>query len=228
MEILHKIWDSDFFKTKIAEVSIVGAKIDIDIFKLKSKEYNLIYVNSDSYLQEFDGYFMDEKIIFEKNLVKTYDVKNEIIELINPTSIETEILYRLAILSGKYSRYNRDNKFSKDMFVKLYETWINNTLSKTFGYKLFVIYKEKQIAGFITINKIDVKTMEIGLISVFENYQGLGLAKDMINYVCNYCFNNGYTILTVATQKINTPAMKLYTNSGFELKKITKIYHIWN
>lgn len=228
MQLKSKSWDSSFFNKNIGEALNTESEIELAEFKEKSKDFELVYLLSDTPLKQFDGYYFDEKVVFEKKPHGLSVTKNRIEELDNPTDQEISLLYQLAILSGKYSRYNMDPNFPKPLFTKLYETWIDNTLNKTFGFKLFVIYFEDQMAGFITLNKVDSLTMEIGLISVFENFQGLGLAKDMVNFVSNLCIEMGYTTLLVATQRINGAAIKLYESAGFNFKNATFIYHIWN
>lgn len=227
LEIQYKKWDSDFFGLKVGHISVGEDEFSDGTVQLNFENYDLIYIFSKCKLPNFSNELVDEKLVFEKELNNDYTFKHHISKVSEFTQNDYESLYDLALLSGKYSRYKLDANFSTDSFQKLYKTWLDNTLNNTFGFALFAAYFDNQIAGFITLNKKDETTAEIGLISVFEKFHGKGIAKDLINVASNYCLKEGFLKIKVATQRINNPATKLYLSMNFKLISTTFIYHIW-
>lgn len=219
-------WDSDFFGYNVGRI-IFGDAITRDHLNMLKvpKGFRLVYAFSQSKLpHEFDEHLADRKIVFHKHLS---DINNGI--LITDFDLNThswDELVSLAYLSGSFSRYKTDNNFKNDEFRQLYDQWIQNSLNNS-NTRILVTTSGSTITGFITVELFHDEKAKIGLVSVNENFQGRGLGSMLIKMAENVALQSGRTILQVATQFDNKPAMTLYDKNGFETLSSTFIYHLW-
>jgi dTDP-4-amino-4,6-dideoxy-D-galactose acyltransferase len=227
LEVQNRDWDSLFFGIKIGQVFYTGDFKELSDILRENKEFKLIYLFSEKSIPEFDNYLVDIKVVFNKK-TERIDSKFDDIEVVTSEIPQFyNDLLDLALLSGKYSRFKTDKNLPKGSYERLYKTWLDKTLNKTFGKIIFISRQASEIAGFITLNNLDSTTCEIGLIAVSEKHQGLGIGRKLIQYTTNYAINEGYSNIKVATQGVNLAAIKLYEKSGFKKNIETYIYHIW-
>jgi dTDP-4-amino-4,6-dideoxy-D-galactose acyltransferase len=124
---------------------------------------------------------------------------------------------KLALLSGKYSRYNLDRNFINNEFSQLYKEWLANSISK-----------DRIIKGFVTY-KLELKSEQIviGLIAVDGSEQGKGIGKELLQSIENIAISNRIKQIIVATQLQNKRAMQFYLSCGYAIKEQQQIYHLW-
>ena len=222
-KIENLVWDSDFFGFKIGKV-IIRQKSTIDELQkiIKESPYDMIQVFSKFPLQ-FYAKPIDTKLTFKKK------ISNDKITHHNIKSYEDELndyLISLSQEAGLKSRYNKDSRLNFK-FEKMYETWINKSISRKLADEVYVYEKNKKIIGMITIvEKSD--NAEIGLIAVSKDSRGTGLGTKLLESVENWGYNRNLKFVTVSTQKENTEACKFYKKNGFLISNETFIYHIWN
>lgn len=221
-------WESDFFNMNIAEIDLLKVKSNYLINQEHS--YDLIILKNNNYCTKINGYtksFEELKITYYKKLKLEKSIINDIRVLdTDTTPINPKKLYNLAYLSGRESRFKLDKNFNLNHFKKLYKTWINNSIDKSFGFKVFYIVNKDTPIAFVTLNKKE-KEGQIGLIAVNEDYQGQGLGKLLINHVETFCVINGINTLTIPTQHTNTSAMTFYKKLGYNINEELKIEHYW-
>jgi ribosomal protein S18 acetylase RimI-like enzyme len=221
-------WDSDFFGMEIGSVSVTKkARFVLDSFKAESANFDLVYVFSDSVVNELDAHsWIEEKVIYQKKVVSNSYLIENIAEF-DASTDSLEQLKNLVYLSGKHSRFNVDSKFPDHEFKKLYKAWMNKSL-EAYEIKVFVKKENDQLAGFITLEIAGDGVVKIGLIAVNEDFQRRGIAKELVCFSENYLFEHGYTDLHVTTQSHNQSAVNFYRSRNFEKLSGTHIYHFWN
>jgi dTDP-4-amino-4,6-dideoxy-D-galactose acyltransferase len=231
-KIKYLIWDSDFFKKKIGQISVGNSDNLVSILqKIKEVNYQLIYVSgnkdffiNDDILKQFNGKLVGKKVLFEKNLESKKEQTSFVTEYTSDELIFD--LEQLAYISGKYSRFKLDKNFLKEDFCRMYRTWIENSVKHKIADKVFVTKEKDSIKGMVTL-KIDDEKGYIGLIAVSTSMQGKGYGKALISACENELLHRGVFKLEIPTHADNIQACKFYEKCGFELKQISNIYHFW-
>lgn len=221
-------WDSFFFNYPIGLLDIKEENIyDIEKILAESKKFKLVYIVSEMDLNYIPYLkFMDKKIIYSKQL--SYTPKSTHVIEYNSNIHSYGQLLKLAYLSGVHSRFKRDKNFVNNEFRLLYKEWINKSINKKISDKVLIKYLEDEIAGFVTLNKKDTDTSEIGLIAVDKKFQGRNIGTRLIQECEFLSLEQKLPIIEVATQYENSPARGLFEKNNFSLKNSTYIYHYWN
>jgi ribosomal protein S18 acetylase RimI-like enzyme len=226
-------WDSDFFNKKIGRIEFKNDYLNLveNLEKAFKQQYDLVYVfghkNTDIpnwILSKFNGKLVDKKILFAAQ-IEDLQTKNTV-EINEFQEKNGNLLYELAYLSGKYSRFRLDENLEIENFKRLYREWIDKSVSRQIAKKVFVYEENKQIKGMITL-EIKEKVANIGLIAVDETLQGKGIGMSLIDACVRYCKSENIITLDVPTQLDNAQACKFYEKCGFTEKSIQNIYHFW-
>ena len=222
-------WDSNFFKFPVGSFKFQEeTKWDLGKFNEEAKKYTLVYIFSETKLDRSSNFkLVDRKVNYSKKLNSFVKLKSEIVDF-NIKYHSYSDLLELGYLSGTFSRFKLDTKFTEKDFKDLYKIWVDNSLNGNLAFKVFVKIELDKIAGFVTLQEKDHLTSQIGLIAVSPEFQGRNIASELIKKCEQTSLNFGYTSLEVATQKDNLAARKLYEKNGFEIKTIEYIYHLWN
>jgi len=229
MIVNYKQWDSDFFQLRIGRVDILDLE---NLLWLKAHEkelreqYDLIYVFSPDTLdwQQKGAALVDEKTIYVKTV--THQLSYPEVKLFD-SNIPNEDLYRLALISGEYSRYKTDQHWPIGSYERLYRRWIEQSVNGNLADAVFVYLQEHSYKGMVTLEWKN-SVADIGLVAVDKDAQRQGIGTKMIQTLENYLAENtDVKILKVATQWTNTKARALYEKQGFAVESITKIYHWW-
>ena len=223
-------WDSDFFGLRIGRADIVSNERwgvflnEADILRI---QYDLIYVFSEQELPtDTNGMrLVDTKTIYAKSIDSSTIIPATVEHY--QESLPNADLYRLALVSGVYSRFRLDNSLPTDSYERMYRCWIERSVDGTMADWVFVHRTDNQIDGMITL-KIDNDIAHIGLVAVDEGAQGKGIGTMLIKAVEAYLQSNTKVRhLKVATQWANKPACHLYEKNGFVVEEKTNIYHWW-
>jgi len=227
-------WDSHFFNKKIGEITIdnntSNKYLEEELNNATNENYNLVYLFTEtkhlvdnSILDSFNGYLIDTKLIFHKNLNTDNYTTHPNIKAY-PNNGISEDLIQLSYLSGTFSRFNRDRWFKESDFKRLYLEWVQKSISRELSDQVFVYYDKDKIVGFITI-VVKGNVGKIGLIAVDPSYQGKKIGSLLIERVSNFLINKNVTQLEVPTQQINTFACKFYLKNNFNIISKKNIYH---
>lgn len=223
-------WDSIFFGIPIGKIDIGDSVLDTMLLqKINKSPFSLIYLFSNTPIQHYVSglELVDIKAIFEKpisalqslgEIKPVYFVKH---------NDSYEDIINLAYLSGQYSRFKLDNKLPAQSFERLYKKWVDKSIEDE---DISIIVKKSihnKITGFVTLENAQGNNCKIGLIAVYPQHQGEGIGSQLLTNAEIEGYNKGKTKIAVATQKANTGAMKLYQKNGYELAKLTHIYHYW-
>lgn len=221
--MIHKLeWDSDFFGIEIGEITY-GNKFD------NQDSYDLLYINNDIdfeiEIENFTNSFSETKLIFSKDIIKS-DLKTYSIFSIKNIEYKKKEIYDLAYESGKFSRFFLDNNFSKDKFEKLYQKWVDNSISNEFADDLLVFLDDDHIVGFVTYKRTN-RFARIGLIGVSPNHQGKGIGKKLLSAVENILYEQKVKTMFIPTQEKNEVACRFYKKQGYNIAEEKVIKHYW-
>lgn len=222
-------WDSSFFGIK---VGICEGKMGALLSSIEL--YDLIYGVNLKNLQDFINFsktYQETKVIYEKNvesdtLNNFLKVENHIFSVFEITT-DIEKLYRLAIISGEFSRFNLDPKIPKSKFVELYKLWIDNSLNRELADEIFVYRELDEIIGMVTVKLINNDLAKIGLIAVEPGNQGKGIGRSLLMRVEKYLAERGISKLQIPTQLQNEKACHFYETCGYQIKSKCIVTHLW-
>jgi len=134
-----------------------------------------------------------------------------------------------AISSSSYrdSRFYYDGHFPQERCDRLYETWIEKSLS---GYAKAVLVKGApgQPEGFITCDTLPTETLgKIGLVGVNSNTRGRGVGQALVLGSLHWFARQELKSVQVVTQGRNISAQRLYQMCGFLITEVRFWYHCW-
>lgn len=223
-------WDSDFFGLRIGRADVEA-----------NKKWNMLQQEAGSLRVDYDliYIFSEQELPFDSNSIRLVDTKTIYAKAIDtsaimPSTIEryqetlpNADLYRLALVSGVYSRFRLDDCFPAESYERMYRCWIERSVDGSMADVVLVHRTDNLIDGMITL-KIEDNVAHIGLVAVDEGAQGRGVGTMLIRAVEAYLKNNTtIRYLKVATQWENKPACRLYEKNGFVVEQKTNIYHYW-
>lgn len=218
-------WDSDNFGFRTGRL-VLDATLSCDaICELISKsDFKLVYVVS-KYKLDTNAFFYDDKLLFRKKRTLFQPIKNTEIRSIKGLLLSKQII-GLSIDSGKYSRYNLDERFPTDLFKMLYTKWIENSVNSDYATDVLAFYFQDIPVGLLTY-RINGNNANIGIISVNPYNRGLGVGSQLISYFESNLPEYVKTI-EVITQGSNRIACGFYKKNGYLLDTENYIYHFWN
>lgn len=230
MNVQYLDWDSRFFGVRIGRVDISSYQ-ELAMLCTKEielgKQYDLIYVYCQPivHFEHPNVYLVDEKIIYMKRVTESQPIYANV--CVYPVSVPNEDLYRLALISGEFSRFRNDIRFPKSCYERLYRRWIEQSVLGNMANKVFVYQQEQRTCGMITV-KWSLDSAICGLLAVDTPMQGKGIGTKMMQTLENYlAHNTSVRILSLATQKNNQNACQFYEKFGFYVNNVTSIYHWW-
>lgn len=230
MNIITLDWDSIFFGLRIGRVDLQTPSDAEELperhTELK-RQYDLLYVfdYAQAGFSAEGASLVDEKILYTKvckpclpfNGVSFYQGDKP-----------SEALYRLALISGSYSRFRLDPLFPKGSFERLYRRWIETACPAEGTNKQILTFLDSHgvAKGMITID-YQSELGHIGLVAVDTDTQHMGIGSKLMSTLDGYLFERGVKTLEVPTQKANLDACRWYEKNGFSIKSVTNIYHWW-
>lgn len=191
-------------------------------------------------IAEFAGKLVDRKAKFTRPLgdslvaEETSDRRRSTI-LPYTASTASAQLTELAIAAGKYSRFNVDPAFPREMFQAMYRLWIERSVRGELADAVLVAAmdptnNEEQVqrdpAGMITLAESG-GVAQIGLIAVADTMRGRGIGSALIGAAHRWMQTRGAGQARVVTQLENLPACHLYERAGYQLSHVQNVYHFW-
>lgn len=230
MEIRNLQWDSEFFGLRIGRADIATKEDAVCLanrYEELKQQYDLLYIfdpNKVGFAAE-GAKLVDEKILYSKPCeARPQDSDVTFFHQVSPS----KDLYRLALISGGWSRFQVDKHLPEGAYQRLYEKWIENACPQEGTNKQILIYADADhiVRGMITVD-FEGESGHIGLVAVDTEYQHQGIGGKIISTLDGYLFHLGVKTLEVPTQKANTDACRWYERNGFKIASITPIYHWW-
>ena len=230
MEIRTLHWDSDFFGLRIGRADILSPEDALFLvarYEELKQQFDLLYVfdpNNIGFTAN-GAQLVDEKILYSKPCEPRKQYSD--ISFFKQAT-PSDDLYRLALVSGGYSRFKLDERLPQGSYERLYTRWIENACPKEGTNKQILTYLDtNSIAkGMITID-YQGELGHIGLVAVDTDCQHQGIGGKIMSTLDGYLFDLGVKTLEVPTQKANSDACRWYEKNGFTVQSRTQIYHWW-
>ncbi len=125
------------------------------------------------------------------------------------------------------ARFYYDEHFPSEACDRLYEIWIEKSLS---GYAQAVLVKglPGQPEGFVTCDTLVPEAIgKIGLVGVSSRARGRGVGHALVLASLHWFAEQGLKSVQVVTQGRNIPAQRLYQKCGFLTYEVKFWYHCW-
>lgn len=230
MEIRALPWDSDFFGLRIGRADILTTE---DACSLADKhdelrqEFDLLYVFDTNNIgfKANGSRLVDEKILYSKPC----EPRKRFEEVVFfKEAAPSDDLYRLALVSGGYSRFKLDERLPKGSYERMYNRWIENACPEEGTNKQILTFLDTHgvAKGMITVD-YQGGLGHIGLVAVDTDVQHQGIGGKIMSTLDGWLYERGIKTLEVPTQKANTDACRWYEKNGFVAQSKTPIYHWW-
>jgi ribosomal protein S18 acetylase RimI-like enzyme len=124
--------------------------------------------------------------------------------------------------SFRYSRFHQDPRIEIQIANEIKAVWAGNYFKGQRGQAMVLGVVAGQVAGFLQLlYKGD--TLVIDLIAVGHQYRRMGIGRDMIAFAQTHC--PPHQRMSVSTQLVNIPSMRLYEEMGFRFSNAQHIFH---
>lgn len=230
-------WDSRFFEQRIGRVKADTLTSDtlaavLDWSRAQSIDclYFLARADDDQTIRlaETNGFHLvDLRVTLEAYI--RFDKPSSIIKDITIRQHnEAEIPELRAIASSSYhnSRFYYDGHFPRERCDALYAVWIEKACRNP-EQQVLVADVSGRPAGFITCERRDASTGQIGLLGVSVDFRGHGIGPALIAAALDTFRQQGLERVNVVTQGRNLTAQRSYQRSGFVTANIQLWYHRW-
>jgi dTDP-4-amino-4,6-dideoxy-D-galactose acyltransferase len=240
-QLQHLSWDSEFFGYPVARIearSLEPLELASQIAIARNAGIRLVYliaapadeVSNFSAVQA-GAWLADRKVTFvitvapsERGTVQSTDIKG--------TTAWTPELENLALQSGEYSRFRLDKHFSPDVFPRLYQQWLYNSLAHQLAREVLVFTTisesglSRKTLGLLTLGLKNGRA-DIGLLAVDERTRGQRIGQQLVTVAKQRTAEWGLSELQVVTQLDNATACGFYRRCGFCESQVEHIYHLW-
>lgn len=136
----------------------------------------------------------------------------------------TPELESLALQSGAFSRFAVDPQVPREVFERLYLTWLRKSLSGEMARDVVVALRDGRAAGFVTVGESD-GAADIGLIAVDAAARGAGLGGALVRAALAWAREEGFATARVVTQGANLAACALYRRAGYDVEAVREVFH---
>jgi dTDP-4-amino-4,6-dideoxy-D-galactose acyltransferase len=245
METTHQVkylaWDSQFFGFNIGMLK--SNSLDSSQWEAaeqESQDLNLtcLYLLADPanpaaiQMAERAGFhYMDARLTLEFYPPADFCGFNQI-ELPNHRTRTAQMadlpeLKAIARDSHHNTRFYADPNFSLEQCNRLYEVWIENSLTG-YAQQVFVVENKisKAVEAYISCHLKDRKG-EIGLTAVHHSARGQQIGFSLVQKSLSWFFESGAETIEVVTQAGSRPAVNLYQKAGFLISDLQLWFHKW-
>ncbi len=224
-------WDSSFFGYNVANINLHSkAELPNILKRMSENNIRLAYLATAKSLgfvenEFYDFNLVDKKITFSKT-IRLNNTPRFPIESYLFKSPNTQ-LYKLAIASGIYSRFNIDSNIQPEKFEELYKLWLINSLNGKFAKEVLVAKVDSSISGIVTIREKEQKAT-IGIIAVSPAFRSQGIGKELMKAAENWAYYSNFQVIDVVTQEQNIAACHLYRKLDYHITDTQYVYHLWS
>lgn len=241
--LAHLPWDSELFGFPVGRLSLEQAAItDLRpwLEQGRGEGLRLVYcmvpwadAPKRSALEAAGGRCVDHKVRYRKALQSAAPAV-EGLQSVRGRSCSPD-LERLALVSGRYSRFRLDPRIDESVYEQLYLTWIRRSLTGELADDVLVIRGDgtgrsdgTDVVAMVTLSRAsEGVSAAIGLVAVAQSHQGRGLGSRLMHGAEAWCLAQGVETLEVVTQGENRPACVLYERAGFVRIEEQAVYHCW-
>lgn len=232
-------WDTEHFGCRIARANIRQLdaanwrrlegwcreqSIDCLYFLASAADQNTIF---ELQRQRFD--FLDIRMTLEKKLQSP-----------QPKPADENFLFReahekdaprlLEMSRDKFNftRFYADRCFDDGLAARMYEIWLNKSLTMGFADRVLVAEFENQVVGYAVchLNRPPGEG-NIGLLLIGESVQGRGLGGKMFQYAAHWLAAQGMRKVNIIVQGKQIPIQRMYQRRGMVTRSVELWYHKW-
>jgi len=223
-------WDSEFFGFTVTRLDVDRCLAGPAALRelIGESDAELVYLFStvrQPNLENAGIALADEKATFAKQLPTVAVGREEIAAAVSYSGPVTDELLELAIRSGSYSRFKRDERLA-GKFEELFRLWITKSVKRMLADEVFVIRDAGQIVGMVTL-KAENAVGRIGLIAVDLAHQGQRIGRKLLAEADRWYVARYLTRAEVVTQLANQAACRFYEQNGYVLDSVVYVYHAW-
>jgi dTDP-4-amino-4,6-dideoxy-D-galactose acyltransferase len=232
-------WDSEFFGFPVARIepsSLDDESLARTLKCAQAEGFRLIYWAAEASrqappqaLSEFRGLLVDRKAYYETEALDVSPVPPCLPVCELPRGPASPALIALSIASGIYSRFRVDPSVPAGKFEELYRLWIDRSTRGEVADAVLAASDadgDPDPAGFVALSVAEGEG-QIHLIAVRSDYRGRGVGRTLVAEAHRWMIDRGATRAKVVTQLDNTPACRLYENTGYHLGRVDNVYHFW-
>lgn len=134
--------------------------------------------------------------------------------LVAPTGAEVATLDDIPALRQMAAEIFVQSRFrapwyAPDASGRFYARWIENAVKGEFDHQCLLFRQASgDISGFVSMRQLNAQEARIGLLA------GRGMGDQLMLTACRWAWQRQLTVVRVATQLGNTPALKRYIQSG--------------
>lgn len=122
------------------------------------------------------------------------------------------------------TRFHLEESFKAGKIEELHRQWISNLIDDK-DVRIYVHRVEDRVTGYITVKVTDSRVGHIGLFAVAESFKGKGIGAKLLKGA-EAILHEELTGLRVVTESINYPALKVYCDSGFRVRRALNVLHL--
>jgi ribosomal protein S18 acetylase RimI-like enzyme len=233
-------WDSEFFGFHIGRIN--RSYLTPDLLKeinswsvQNSIECLYFLANLDKpdslYLSEISGFHLVEiRITYDYHLENwdperyPADGQNLVVRAFEEPDLPQ--MQEIARDSYENSRFYFDDRFSKSMCQKYYQTWIKKS-SQGGAEMVLVAEADERILGYITGNIDSPGEGQLELTAVDSRYRRKGVGQTLFRNALTWYINHGTRRITVATQGRNVTTQRMIEKHGFLKESVQPYFHKW-
>lgn len=138
----------------------------------------------------------------------------------------THELLRLGRDAGRFSRFRVDSGVSEEVFGRIYEAWVTNSVTGHIAEEVMVTRDASMLTGLVTVGVRNGRA-EIGLLSVHEEARGRGVGRALVHAALEWAVHRRFGKAQVVTQRANVAACRLYESSGYTIERAEHVLHFW-
>jgi len=231
-------WDSDYFGIAVSRVDLLSELTEGEFSELREvvKKYDFLTISNPKGLQNnnrfiseiLSAYLVDVNVTFSKRKVGEESVtcNKQDYEVVNADQIgNLDDIVKIAGESFVNSRFYNDTNISNEKASQLYINWIKQSINHNNTY--FSLYvKNGRCKGFLLFSKKNTEWV-IELVAVDKSCRNMHIGKRLMQNAISFDGIVDNAIIKVGTQIENISAMNYYYSSGFVIKDIKYIYHLW-
>lgn len=218
-------FDSELFGYPVGRVEMAAETSAPYPAEVKARSpFRLTYLFSPIELSHWGNYLVDIKQTYGREVAQIEKITVPVVAF---DGANTSKLFELGLASGQFSRFATDPHFKNNEFEKLYEIWMERSLSGELADRILTAKIDGRVAGMVTVRFLPNHMAKIGLIAVDEHFRGKGVGRSLVLAAYQAGFENGARVLEVDTQGQNEPACALYKACNMALLRTVYVYHLW-
>jgi GNAT superfamily N-acetyltransferase len=129
---------------------------------------------------------------------------------------------------GYTGHYHADSRLSPEDADLVYSSWAANSCrDKNVADAVILIERDKEIAAFATLKRVENYMFEGVLFGVSPAHQGKSLYGALMQLAQRWGSESGMSQMLVSTQITNLAVQKVWCRQGFEPFKSSYTFHRW-